>query len=192
LLYILSATTLFSGCAFTVHDTPINYQYTGKELILNQEGLPKIEVGQITDFRSIENPRMILSQKNGYGQTTSGGWQAEKELSLIVQDALKQGIEKAGLNSESERQVAIRGQLIDVDSTVISGWIKGNVRIKLSVKLTARLDDGTILWQDTIYGDATSEKISKINDGLPQVFGSALNDLVHNFLNDEYFQQQVL
>lgn len=183
---------LLSGCAFTVHDLPVNYQYTGEDIVISSNNNPEVKIESITDDRNVENPRMIMNQKNGYGQTTSGGWQAEKDLALIVKDALDQGIIKADLNSLSDRKVSITGQLVDVSSNVVSGWTNGTVNVKVAVKLSAKDPSGKILWRDTMYGDSSSEKVTMIKDGLLQAFNSALDNLVSNFLTDDYFQQQVL
>lgn len=183
---------LLSGCAFTVHDLPVNYQYSGEDIVISSSDDPEVRVESITDDRNVENPRMIMNQMNGYGQTTSGGWQAEKDLALIVKDALDQGIAKAGLNSSSDRKVTITGQLVDVSSSVVSGWSSGTVNVKVAVKLTAKEPSGKILWRDTLYGDSSSDKVTTIKDGLLQAFNSALDKLVSNFLTDDYFRQQVL
>lgn len=191
---ILSAfsVAILSGCAFTVHDLPVNYQYSGEDIVLSSSNTPEVSIENIADDRNVENPRMIMNMKNGYGQTTSGGWQAEKDLALIVKDALDQGISKAGLNSLSDRKITINGQLVDVSSNVVSGWSKGTVNVKVAVKLTAKDSSDKILWRDTVYGDSSSDKVTMIKDGLLQAFNSALDNLVSNFIADDYFQQQVL
>ncbi|NHN36182.1 hypothetical protein G8764_02615 [Pseudomaricurvus alcaniphilus] len=183
---------ILSGCAFTVHDLPVNYQYSGEEIVLNLNKAPEVSIEDITDDRNVENPRMIMNMKNGYGQTTSGGWQAEKDLALIVKDALDQGISKAGLDSLKDHKVSISGQLVDVSSSVVSGWSKGTVNVKIAVKLTAKDPSGRILWRDTVYGDSSSEKVTMVKDGILQALNSALDNLVRNFLTDDYFHQQVL
>lgn len=184
---------LASGCAFTVHDLPVNYEYSGTALVAAGDSLPNIVIAEIEDIRTVENPRMIMNQKNGYGQTTTGGWQAEKELSLIVRDALVQGIEAAKLDRDRSRTVTIDGQLVDVSSSVVSGWTKGTVNTKVTVKLNARKEGSNeILWRDTLVGNGTSSKQSSINPALLEAFSSSLDDLVTNLLRDEYFRQQVL
>jgi len=185
-LAVLFTTQFLAGCAFTVHDLPVNYEYSNTITLPKSTDLPEVTISAIEDVRTVENPRMIMNQKNGYGQTTTGGWQAEKELSLIVKDAIQQGIVKANLNSNDGRKIQLDGQLVDVTSNVVTGWVKGTINMKVSVKLTARnTDSDEILWRDTIFGDGSSGK-------LRDAFANSLSDLVDNLFNDEYFQQKVL
>ena len=193
IIAILSILALSSGCAFTVHDLPVDYQYENTIPIADTGNLPEIHVSDIEDVRNVENPRMIMNQKNGYGQTTTGGWQAEKELSLILKDAIIQGVENANLNQSRDRKIQLDGQLVDVTSNIVSGWTSGTINMKVSVKLTARNQESNeIVWRDTIFGDGASGKQSSIKPALIEAFSNSLNDLVDNLLQDEYFQQQVL
>jgi len=109
-----------------------------------------------------------------------------------VKDALDQGLSNSGLDSPNDRQVFVSGQLVDVSTGVVSGWAKGTVNVKVAVKLTAKDSADKILWRDTIYGDSSSEKVTAIKTGIVQAFNSALDNLVRNFISDDYFQQQVL
>lgn len=190
---VIVSAALLSGCAFTVHDLPVNYQYSGQSFGLEGHHLPSISIGEINDNRNVENPKMIMHQINGYGQTTTGGWQAEKALSLIVKDALIQAIDAQGLNDERPRNVILEGDLVDVSSKVVSGWASGTINMKVTVKLTAR-DHNTnkILWRDTIFGDGTSGKESSIKPAILKAFNASLNDMVSKLFTDEYFRQQVL
>ena len=157
------------------------------------QDLPRVQITEIEDIRSVANPRMIMHMKNGYGQTTSGGWQAEKDLALIVKDALTQGIAAVGLDRESNRNIRINGQLVDVGSEMITGWIKGTVNMKVSVKLSAReTGKDEILWRDTLVGTGTSGEESSIKPAITEAFKSSLDDLVAQLLRDEYFRQRVL
>jgi len=193
LLAVLFTLLLLSGCAFTVHDLPVNYEYTKAITLPNNDNLPEITITEIKDTRTVENPRMLMNQQNGYGQTTTGGWQAEKELSLIVKDAIEQGIAKANLNSSADRKIQINGELVDLTSSIVSGWWTGTINMKVSVKLTARDEKSDeILWRDTIFGDGTSDKQSSVKPALLEAFNSSLDNLVNTLFQDEYFRQKVL
>ena len=192
-LTTLITLSFLTGCAFTVHDLPVNYEYNNAINLPKQENLPQVSITEIEDVRTVANPRMIMNQKNGYGQTTTGGWQAEKDLSLIVKSAIEQGLDKASLNTPSERKVQLSGELVDVSSNIVTGWTKGTVNMKVSVKLTAR--DSTseeILWRDTLFGDGISSKRAAIKPAILEAFTNSLNDLVDKLFKDEYFQQKVI
>jgi hypothetical protein len=190
LIFIIAATS--AGCAFTVHDTPIDYDYVGETTLIDNENAPQLLVGEIRDTRGVENKRMLLNLKNGYGQTTSGGYQAEKEISLFVEDALTQGIEAAGLNEPRSRSVTLSGELIDFDADTVQGWTKGTINLRGSVKLTAT-DNQTeeVLWRDTFSG-SSSHETSNVKKGIVTAFSEALNNLVDRLFSDSYFQDSVL
>ncbi len=189
----LLALSFLSGCAFTVHDLPVNYEYTKAIDLPHKANYPEINITDVVDVRTVANPRMIMNQQNGYGQTTTGGWQAEKELSLIIKDALVQGVKQAKLDQFSGRKVQLSGELVDVTSNIVAGWTSGTINMKVSVKLTARdVGTGKILWKDTMFGDGTSSKKSAIKPLLVEAFSNSLDDLVDNLFSDEYFQQSVL
>src|SRR5690554_7751194 len=83
----LSLVMLLSGCAFNVYVVNVDYKYDNPiETDLSSIAL---DVGEFKDSRNVDNPRMIVNQKNGYGQTTTGGWQAEKPLIDIVKEDRK-------------------------------------------------------------------------------------------------------
>lgn len=190
-ILILALTSLFSGCVFTVHDLPVDYTYSGQVPALAQPNKPNLTVTEIKDTRTVENNRMIMNQTSGYGQTTTGGWQAEKELSLIVVDALVQGFEAAGLIRPNAENIAISGELIGVDSEIVTGWTKATINMSVTVKLSANKGD-QIIWRDTLVGNGTSGKQTSIKNALKESFSDALNDLVSNLLSDDYFRQQVI
>ena len=193
LIVLLGCIVLISGCAFSVLDAPVNYTYSGTTVDFVGQDLPRVEITEIEDIRSVANPRMIMHMKNGYGQTTSGGWQAEKDLALIVKDALTEGIAAVGLDRESVRDIRIDGQLIDVTSEMITGWIKGTINMKVSVKLSAReAGKDEILWRDTLVGTGTSGEESSVKPAITEAFRASLDDLVAQLLRDEYFRQRVL
>ncbi len=187
-LFALTAT----GCAFTVHDTEVNYEYAGTTTPISTSTSPQVIVGGIRDTRGVENERMLLHFKNGYGQTTTGGYQAEKELSLLVQDALVQGVEAAGLNEPRDRSVTLSGEILDFDSDTVTGWTKGTINLKGSVKLTAT-DNASdeVLWRDTFSGNASHET-SNAKEGVVVAVKKALDNLVDNLFSDPYFRSSVI
>ena len=191
LLALVSISLIGGGCAFSVYDLPIHYEYAGDVPRIERTDLPALDVGEIKDTRSVANPRMIMHQKNGYGQTTSGGWQAEKDLAVIVQDALVQGIVATGLDGPRASRLTLTGELNDVTSEVVMGWVSGTLRVKMTVKLEASDPaTGEIVWRDTFIsaGEAQGGTVSKT---LGTAFKGALDDLLRSLFTDQYFLQQV-
>ena len=67
LIVLLGCIVLISGCAFSVLDAPVNYTYSGTTVDFVGQDLPRVEITEIEDIRSVANPRMIMHMKNGYG-----------------------------------------------------------------------------------------------------------------------------
>ena len=193
LIAAMAVSILLSGCAMTTYDLPVNYSYAGNIDTVRGENLPTVNIGSIKDVRAVENPRMIMNHKSGYGTTATGGYQAEKNISLIIEDALRQGIETAGLDSERSRHVLLEGELVDINSDIVQGWWKGTINMKVTVKLSVREEGyNEILWRDTIIGHGISSKQSSVKPALLEALNSAMNELADNLISDEYFQQKVL
>ena len=83
----VTASLLLSGCVMSTYDLPVNYEYAGNIDVIRGDNLPTVEVGSIGDTRAVENPRMIMNHKSSYGRSAQGGYQAEKDIALIVEDA---------------------------------------------------------------------------------------------------------
>ena len=72
-----------SGCAFATYQTPIYYNYVDDGEIDAALSNMQISVEEFIDSRNDVDPRTIIHLKNGYGQTTTGGYKAQKPLTQI-------------------------------------------------------------------------------------------------------------
>jgi hypothetical protein len=178
---------LSTGCAFTVHDVNVDYKYSKP---IEFSFLPQpISVTDIKDARGLETPRMIMNMTNLNGQTTSGGWQAEKALSEIVKDAIVQGLEKTKSYSDGDTSKFIMsGELLSFDVKTIMGAWQGSYKGKMSAKFQlVDKESGKIVWRDNFVGSSEV----KGNEGVVGVLKITLDDLVSKLFNDEYFQQKI-
>ena len=181
---------LLSGCAFTVHDVQVNYDYVGTvSTDLSNINPSPLKIGVINDGRNVENPRLIMNMTNLNGATTSGGWQAEKPLAEIVRDAIIQGLINAKTPlADSGESLILTGELVDFDYEVIMGMWTGTIKSSLSVKLQVRnTDTNKIIWKDTIISSASV----KSGEGAKGALKAVLDDLIADLLSDEYFVQQL-
>ncbi|SDB52142.1 hypothetical protein SAMN02927930_02055 [Pseudidiomarina indica] len=183
----LSLVMLLSGCAFSVYDVNVDYKYDNPiETDLSSIAL---DVGEFKDSRNVDNPRMIMNQKNGYGQTTTGGWQAEKPLIDIVKDAVIDGLKKSGVTlNENSQDMVLSAELLEFDGDIKMGAWVGSYVGKMSVKMQlVDKQSGEIIWRDTFVGSGEA----KGNEGVASVLKISLDNLVDNLLNDKYFIQKV-
>ncbi|MGI3130669.1 hypothetical protein ACRSLK_09760 [Halopseudomonas pachastrellae] len=179
-----------TGCAFTVHDVSVNYRYN-KPVTQNLSEIqrPPVSIGQFTDERAMGNPRMILNMQNLNGQTTTGGWQAEKPVAEIVKDGITQGLEQAKLPiSDSGAQLELKGELLEFDYTVIMGAWNGTVQPRLMVKLDlVDTASNEIIWRDTFISKSSLNG----NVEIPTLLKSSIDQLVTDLLEDRHFVQKI-
>lgn len=187
LLLTLFLLAILPGCAFTVHDVKVNYKYD-KPATTSLSSVA-LNMGEFKDSRNIENTRMIMNQKNGYGQTTTGGWQAEKPLVEIVKDGITEGLIKSGaITDASNINMILSGQLLGFDGDVKMGAWSGSYTGKVTMKLQLTENGtGKIIWRDTFVGSGEAEG----GEGIESIVKVSIDNLVDNLLKDEYFIQQV-
>ena len=130
-----------------------------------------------------------MNMTNLNGDTTSGGWQAEKPLSDILKDAVVQGISNSQIQmNDLDSEVKLSGELLAFDIETIMGFWEGTHKGKMTAKF--QLVDsasGDIVWRDTFIGNSEV----KGGEGVAAVLKATLDDLIEKFLNDNYFQQQL-
>ncbi len=80
------------GCALTVRDVHVDYKYTKVPITDLSNSPEKVRIGKFDDSRGMDNPRMIMHSQNMYGNTMSGGTQAEKPVAEIVRDGVAQAL----------------------------------------------------------------------------------------------------
>ncbi len=184
---VLALCLATSGCAFTVHDVQTNYRYSAP--VSTRLAPRDLQVGPITDQRGVENPRMIMNMTNLNGDTTSGGWQAEKPLSEILRDGVIQGLSAANVRVQSANAgVVLRGELLDFNVKTIMGMWEGTHQGKMTAKFQLTNGrTGAIVWQDTFVG---SSQI-KGGEGVVGVLKATLDSVVTKLISDAYFQQKL-
>ena len=189
----LAASVTVSGCIWSTHDAPVNYVYEQKAKLPPMSNPSQVVIGEVIDERGMVNPRMIIHHTNAYGAKGSGGYQAEKNISEILQDALTSAMIDAGLSEESDRKITLQGELIDLESEIFMGWTKGQRSAEITMKLSAVNDrSDQIIWRDTFMGDGKSEKYASDKVSIAEAFARAIDDLIENILEDDFFQQKVV
>jgi hypothetical protein len=186
LIVSVIASIALSGCAFTVHDVAVNYKYAG-EVSVNLQGA-SVAVAPFTDSRGASNPRMLMHMKNLNGDTTSGGWQAEKPLADIARDGVIQALEAAKAAIRPSSNVELSGQLQDFSYEAIMGMWEGELKGKLLLKLELKqVGSGEVIWKDTFVGNASV----KGGAGAEGLFRQTLSDALNQLMSDKYFLQKL-
>lgn len=182
---------LFNGCAFTVHQTPVNYQFAGKIQGANESFNKTVSVGEFIDNRDTSTKKMIANMRNGHGNLTTGGWEAEKTIAEIVAGAFEEGMKARSIQSIAIGDYILTGEIMDfiLDSKTNSSLAMTLVG-KLSVKIQLmNSKDNKIVYRDVFVGKATDNS-SGVNNKVKNVFVKSLDNLVEKVMNDSYFIQQ--
>ncbi|MBL0841596.1 hypothetical protein [Pseudomonas mediterranea] len=184
-ILVIAMLSLLTGCAFTVRDVNVDYHYE-KPVSANYTGIT-LSIGEIKDLRNMPNPRIFQSSQNGYGQTTTGGLQAEKNLSEIVRSALEDGLGDAHATL-AESNFELTGELVDFNISYVTGVWESKQLGRMTVKLQVRNKaTGEIIWKDTIIGNGSTGEWWEQG----KILRLTLDDLVSRFLDDGYFKQQI-
>ncbi len=177
-----------SGCALTVHDTRVDYKYTKAAAADFSSSPEKLKIGNFSDSRDMDNPRMITHSQNMYGNTMSGGTQAEKPIAEIVRDGVVQGLTAAHAHLvDDDPSLVLSGDVMEYGYTIVQGLWTGTVNTKLTVKLKLASTSGTTIWSDTLLGKASYK--GAMNPGEVVLFQLSLDDFVERLQKNEDFQR---
>ncbi len=121
------------------------------------------------------------------GQTTTGGWQAEKPLAEIVRDGVEQALTAAKGSIRPDSDIEITGQLMDFSSEAIMGVWRGELNARLLLKFQlSRLAEGEVIWNDTYLGSASVD-----SGGAEGMFRAALDSALKQLMSDKHFIQEL-
>jgi len=168
---------LVSGCAYTNSTIKIDYTPSNFKPVTSAKATVKVE--QLTDQRGVE-PN-LLSYK-GVQMRTSGRYLCDKEVSVVVTDAIKALLKDLGYSVlEDGGDYRLSGELLKFDSTVAvgfwSGQLDGIIQVNLRVKDS---DKGTVIWNEMLSG--TAKKTGLQFDGeahRKEVAENAIDSLMH-------------
>jgi hypothetical protein len=148
----LFAIATLSGCAFSIHETPVNYEFDGVVEPDERNTSRGIVVNVVTDDRAVDRPDIISHLVNGYGQTTSGGFVAEAPLSDIVKSGIQEALVRAGYKSHSD-DLTLDAVLENYEYDAVSGfWSVKNITAQLTLSIKLSQGD-TIVARNTVLGD---------------------------------------
>ena len=180
-LAIVMATSILSGCAFTVHETPVGYVYTTPSELNRAPAGINIVVKDVRDERTVSDPRIISHLVNGHGQTTTGGFAAEKPVSEIVKEGIEQALKTAGY-SPSETEIDLNANLIDYTYDAVSGaWSINKVTAKMEMSVELLMGNEKFL-KNTVIGkhEMLKDEIKGKNNKelITELFSKTLDDTI--------------
>lgn len=187
---LLIAAVNLAGCAYTVHETPVNYRYSAPAPVDLQSSSQRLRIGDIVDGRGIP-PQMIFQSRHVNGDPASGGDQAEKAIAEIVRDALAQGLTAAHVPLvQSNESLVLTGVLLSSTRDWLGkGYLETETDAKLYVTLSLISPSrNQVVWQENIR---VFESITLGSPSVPEhMFNALLDKLIFKLLtNDEFVAQ---
>lgn len=181
----LVAFTALSGCALTIHESPVNYSYSKQIEKSADNSVRGATVGEVSDNRTVDRPDIISHLVNGYGQTMSGGYVAEKPVADIVKDGVQEALEAAGYTGRDE-ELVMDLTLEDYKYDAVSGfWSVKNITSQMTIALKME-SQGTLVAQNTVIGKVkieTEELKGKPDKELVVLlFARALDDAIEKIM----------
>ena len=179
LVIIFTIVWVVSGCAFSMHETSLNYEYQNHSSTSKPDHITDgIYVSNVMDERTVDSPNIISHLVNGYGQTTSGGYVAEEEIAEIVKTGITQALKSAGYKNTDN--IELEATIHDYEYDGVAGWwsVK-KVTSKLDISVTLKRN-GENISKNTVIGKSTllakDMKGKKEKELIVTLFNNALDD----------------
>lgn len=181
----LGSTLLFlTSCALSNSVKQINYQSNFKfDTKLESSKIIKVEA--MRDERGYTDNKVIFYKKNMYNQTMSGAYLAEKPMTDILTEAIKNGFkEKNIITNENGNTFILKSTLQKLDYEAISGFTTVQLIPQIVVKFQLTDTNGKVVWTDILTGKSNT-KGTNFEKFLPPSIDNLVEQLVNNqdFLN---------
>lgn len=180
-LMILGILLILKSCALTDSVKALNYEPNVK-IESTLEKTKNVKVEEMKDDRGYDNDKVIFYKKNMYNQTMSGAYVAEKPVSKILTEAIKNGLEQKKVVLDNSGGYVLKSSLQKLDYESISGFSSVRVIPQISVKFQLVDEQGKIVWTDIITGKANIKGVN-----FEKFMNPAIDNLVEQLLSNDDF-----
>lgn len=174
---------LFSISAMAVEDIVINYEMDGSPRSDLSSMKISLRIAEFTDSRAIDNPRLITDAQ----LLGAEGFQAEKAISEIIQDAMVSGFANANAKLvDTDGDMFLQGNLTATDAKIID---RGGVEtLELTLRVSVQLMSGSrTVWQTNLFGRGRTPT----SEGMVVNVRAALDRLINELIGDDYFLAEI-
>lgn len=174
---------LFSASLTAAEDVVVNYKMEGAPRSDLSSMKVSLRIAEFTDGRSFDNPRLI-TDANLLG---ADGFQAEKAISEIIQDAMISGFANANANLvDADGDMFLQGELLSSEAKIID---RGGVEtLELTLRTSVQLMSGSrTVWQTTLLGRGRIPT----SEGMTVTVRAALDRLINELIGDDYFLAEI-
>lgn len=175
--------SLFSLSTFAAEDVMVNYKMEGSPRSDLSSMKVSLRIAEFTDGRSSANPRLITDAQ----LLDADGFQAEKPMVEIIQDAMVSGFANANASLvETEGDMFLQGTLLSSEAQIID---RGGVEtLQLTLRTSVQLMSGSrTVWQTTLFGRGRTPT----SEGMATNVRAALDRLINELIGDDYFLAEI-
>jgi hypothetical protein len=179
------AASLSTVSVFAAEEVSVQYEYGEDHGIDFSSMKGSFSVGAFTDDRDVDDGKLITDNDLGSG---NGGFIAEEELSVMIQDALVQGFTSGGAElASADADMSVSGSVVSTEAQIIErdGAQLLQLTIRASVQLIA---GGRTAFQTTLFGRGRVP----LDEGMAVAVRASLDRMIRELVSDDYFLQEVL
>lgn len=178
-----AAISLFSISAVAVEDIVVNYEMDGSPRSDLSNMKVSLRIAEFTDGRTGDNPRLISDAQ----LLGADGFQAEKAIAEIIQDAMKSGFANANANLvDADGDMFLQGNLTAIDAKIIDR--SGVETLEITLRSSVQLMSGSrTVWQTNLFGRGRTPA----SEGIAVNVRAALDRLINELIGDDYFLAEI-
>jgi hypothetical protein len=175
---------LLSTSAIAIEDVVVDYKMEGSPRTDLSNMTINLQIAEFTDSRSVDNPR-LLSDANILN--AEGGFQAEKALSEILQNAMKSGFSKANAKLvDVDGDMTLQGNILSTETQIVDR--AGVETLQFTLRTSVQLMRGSrTIWQTTLFGRGRTPS----SEGMAVTVRAALDRLINELIEDGYFLDEI-
>ena len=175
---------LLGGCAFGASQVQLNYKLEPMDITqYRSKGTATIQIVEVKDGRGVDDPSVIVHKKNGYGQSTSGTYVAEKPIAEIVTGAVVEALEQLNYKVSPDGKFKLSGRINSVGRKDFPGLLDDSIQLSLDIALQITTHGGDPVWSENFIGNGKVISSLAGGDVLREEFDDTLTRVVRQLQN---------
>lgn len=175
---------VLGGCAFGASQVQLNYKLEPMDITqYRSKGTATIQIVEVKDGRGVDDPSVIVHKKNGYGQTTSGTYVAEKPIAEIVTGAVVEALEQLNYKVSPDGKFKLSGRINSVGRKDFPGLLDDSIQLSLDIGLQITTHRGDPVWSENFIGNGKVISSLAGGDVLREEFDDTLTRVVRQLQN---------
>ncbi|PCJ27084.1 MAG: hypothetical protein COA96_03995 [SAR86 cluster bacterium] len=185
-LTLVSCSAFITSSVFAIEEVDVKYVYAGNHGVDLSKLKGSFKIGDFSDDRGVDNLQLITDADLGDSRV-SGGYQADRIITDIIQGAFTQGFIDGGATPvDSDEDMSLTGKLLSSEAQIIER--NGVQMIQLTFRVNVQLHKGgRSIWQTTLFGRGRTPE----TEGMTASVSAALDRMINELVRDDYFLQEI-